>query len=239
VNAAVKPPGEARSDFDILLAVAEQLGCLNELFPGWRGPSDAFDEWRRVSAGRLCDYSGITYTALEESGGVQWPFPKSTSMKPQAARRLYTDGKFQTDDGRARLLPTQWAPFPEQPHPEFPLILNTGRTVEHWHTRTKTGGISILQRMSPRAWLEMNPVDAGKLGLKPHDRVDVVSARGRVSKVELRITEIVAPGQIFLPFHFAESNANQITQSAFDPISREPNYKQCAARVEKSSAVHT
>ena len=152
--------------------------------------------------------------------------------KPSAARRLYTDGQFQTDDGRARLLPTQWAPFPEQPHPEFPLILNTGRTVEHWHTRTKTGGISILQRMSPRAWLEMNPVDAGKLGLKPHDRVDVVSARGRVSKVELRITEIVAPGQIFLPFHFAESNANQITQSAFDPISREPNYKQCAVRVE-------
>jgi assimilatory nitrate reductase catalytic subunit len=239
VNAAVKPPGEARSDFDIFLAVAEQLGRRDELFPGWRGPSDAFDEWRRVSAGRLCDYSGITYTALEESGGVQWPFPKSTSMKPQAARRLYTDGKFQTDDGRARLLPTQWAPFPEQPHSEFPLILNTGRTVEHWHTRTKTGGISILQRMSPRAWLEMNPVDAGKLGLKPHDRVDVVSARGRVSKVELRITEIIAPGQIFLPFHFAESNANQITQSAFDPISREPNYKQCAARVEKSSAVHT
>jgi assimilatory nitrate reductase catalytic subunit len=239
VNAAVKPPGEARSDFDIFLAVAEQLGCREEVFPGWSGPSDAFDEWRRVSAGRLCDYSGITYTALEENGGIQWPFPESTSMKPPAVRRLYTDGKFQTDDGRARLLPTQWAPFPEQPHAEFPLILNTGRTVEHWHTRTKTGGISILQRMSPRAWLEMNPVDARKLALKPHDRVDIISARGRVSKVELRITEIVAPGQVFLPFHFAENNANQITQSAFDPISREPNYKQCAVRVEKSSAVHT
>ena len=238
VNGAVNPPGEARSDFDIFLAVAERLGCREEIFPGWRGPADAFDEWRRISAGRLCDYSGITYAALETTGGIQWPFPADASAKPSAARRLYTDGQFQTDDGRARLLPTQWAPFPEQPHPEFPLILNTGRTVEHWHTRTKTGSISILQRMSPRAWLEMNPVDAGRLGLKPHDRVDVISARGRVSKVELRITEIVAPGQIFLPFHFAESNANQITQSAFDPISREPNYKQCAVRVEKSSAVH-
>ena len=238
VNAAVQPPGEARSDFDIFLAVAERIGCREELFPGWRGPGDAFDEWRRVSVGRLCDYSGMTYPALETTGGIQWPFPADTSSKPEAARRLYTDGQFQTDDGRARLLPTQWAPFPEQPHPEFPLILNTGRTVEHWHTRTKTGGISILQRMSPRAWLEMNPVDAAKLGLRPHDRVEVISARGRVSKVELRITEIVAPGQIFLPFHFAESNANQITQSAFDPISREPNYKQCAVRVEKSSAVH-
>lgn len=238
VNAAVDPPGEARSDFAIFLAVAERLGCREELFPGWRHPGDAFDEWRRVTAGRLCDYSGITYTALEENGGIQWPFPEGTSMKPSAVRRLYADGNFQTEDGRARLLPTQWAPFPEQPRPEFPLILNTGRTVEHWHTRTKTGGISILQRMSPRAWLEMHPLDAGKLGLRPHDRVDVISARGRVTKVELRITEIVAPGQVFLPFHFVESNANQITQSAFDPISREPNYKQCAVRVEKSSSAH-
>jgi assimilatory nitrate reductase catalytic subunit len=127
-------------------------------------------------------------------------------------------------------------PFPEQPNPEFPLVLNTGRTVEHWHTRTKTGGISILQRMSPRAWLEMNPKDANRLNLHAHDRVDVISARGRVSRVELRVTEIVAPGQVFLPFHFVETNANQITQSAFDPISREPNYKQCAVRVEKSQA---
>jgi assimilatory nitrate reductase catalytic subunit len=238
VNAAVDPPGEARSDFDIFMAVGERLGCKEELFPGWTNPSDAFDEWRRVSAGRLCDYSGMTYPELEATGGIQWPFPEGASIKPASARRLYTDGKFQTDDGRARLLPTQWAPVPEQPHPDFPLILNTGRTVEHWHTRTKTGSISILQRMSPRAWLEMNRLDAGKLGLRPHDRVDVISARGRVSRVELRITEIVAPGQIFLPFHFAESNANQITQSAFDPISREPNYKQCAVRVEKSSTVH-
>jgi predicted molibdopterin-dependent oxidoreductase YjgC len=238
VNAAVAPPGEARTDFDIFLAVAERLGCKEELFPGWGEPRDAFNEWRRVSDGRLCDYSGITYTQLEECGGIQWPFPQqSSSTVPTTAfesRRLYGDGRFATDDGRARLLPTQWAPFPEQPSTEFPLILNTGRTVEHWHTRTKTGGISILQRMSPRAWLEMNPEDANRLNLRAHDRVEVISARGRVSKVELRITEIVAPGQVFLPFHFAETNANQITQSAFDPISREPNYKQCAVRVEKS-----
>ena len=234
VNAAVVPPGEARSDFDIFLAVAERLGCREELFPGWRSPADAFDEWRRVTAGRLCDYSGMTYSAIEAHGGIQWPYPEGAAANPTASHRLYTDGVFQTEDGRARLLPTEWSPFPEQPNREYPLILNTGRTVEHWHTRTKTGGISILQRMSPRAWLEMNPVDAERLELRPHDRVEVVSPRGRVSSVELRITEIVAPGQVFLPFHFAESNANQITQSAFDPISREPNYKQCSVRVERS-----
>ncbi len=236
VNAAVAPPGEARSDFDIFLAVAESLGCREELFPGWSDPGDAFNEWRRVSAGRLCDYSGMTYELMNEIGGIQWPFTSEALSGASLPRRLYSDGIFPTEDGRARLLPTQWAPFPEQPSSEFPLILNTGRTVEHWHTRTKTGAISILQRMAPRAWLEMNPKDAQQLRLQAHDRVEVISARGRVSKVELRITEIVAPGQVFLPFHFAETNANQITQSAFDPISREPNYKQCAVRIEKSSA---
>jgi anaerobic selenocysteine-containing dehydrogenase len=234
VNSAVAPPGEAQSDFNIFMAVAERLGCREELFPGWRSPADAFDEWRRVSKGRLCDYSGMSYSAIEVNGGIQWPFPEDNSIDPAAARRLYVTGEFQTEDGRARLLPTEWAPFPEQPNKEYPIVLNTGRTVEHWHTRTKTAGISILQRMSPRAWLEMNPVDAEQLGLAPHDRVEVISARGRVSKVELRVTEIVAPGQVFLPFHFVESNANQLTQSAFDPISREPNYKQCAVRVERS-----
>ena len=234
VNAAVAPPGEARADFDIFLALSERLGCRGEIYPGWQSPSDAFDEWKRVSAGRLCDYSGMTYEAIERTGGIQWPCTTETDPEPASPRRLYADGVFQTEDGRARLLPAHWAPFPEQPSAEYPLVLNTGRTVEHWHTRTKTGSISILQRMSPRSWLEMNPKDAAALSLDAHDRVDVISARGRVSRVELRVTEIVAPGQVFLPFHFAEANANQITQSAFDPISREPNYKQCAVRVEKS-----
>jgi len=81
----------------------------------------------------------------------------------------------------------------------------------------------------------MNPRDARHLGLKAQDRVDVVSQRGRVREVELRVTETIAPGQVFVPFHYAEANANQVTQSAFDPISREPNYKQSAVRVERTT----
>ncbi len=235
VNRAVDPPGEARSDFEIFLAVANRLGCREELFPAWSRPKHAFEEWKRISAGRLCDYSGMNYQLLEEKDGVQWPFPEgSTEIK---TTRLYTDGKFQTDDGKAKLFCIEWKPFPEQPNREFPFVLNTGRTVEHWHTRTKTGNVPILERMSPNAWLEMNTRDAQGLKLKPHDRVDVISRRGRVKNLELRITEIVAPGQVFMPFHFVETNANQVTQSAFDPISREPNYKQCAVRVELRSPV--
>jgi assimilatory nitrate reductase catalytic subunit len=127
-----------------------------------------------------------------------------------------------------------WEPFPEQPNDEFPFVLNTGRTVEHWHTRTKTGKVPILERLSPHAWVEMNPRDARGLRLRPQDRVDVVSRRGRVRGIELRVTETVAQGQIFVPFHYAEANANEVTQSAFDPYSREPNYKQSAARVERA-----
>ena len=235
VNRAVAPPGEARPDFDIFLELATVLGVRDEIFPGWTRPADAFDEWKRVSAGRLCDYSGLSYKLIEQHCGVQWPFPIGDS-EPAAPRRLYASGEFQTDDGRARLIPVTWEPFPEQPSERFPFVLNTGRTVEHWHTRTKTGKVPILERLSPQAWVEMNPRDARTLRLKPQDRVDVVSPRGRVRGIELRVTETVAPGQIFVPFHYAEANANEVTQSAFDPYSREPNYKQAAARVERAAS---
>jgi anaerobic selenocysteine-containing dehydrogenase len=233
VNKAVEPPGEARADFDIFMSLADALGCAEELFSGWTGPEAAFEEWKQVSAGRLCDYSGMSFEALDAHGGIQWPFPAGAT-DPGAARRLYTDGRFQTDDGKARLIPVQWEPFPEQPTVAFPMVLNTGRTVEHWHTRTKTQHVPILQRLSPNAWLEMNPKDARRLRLKWSDRVDVVSQRGCVRNLELRITETIGSGQVFVPFHWAESNANQVTQSAFDPFSREPNYKQCAVRVERT-----
>jgi anaerobic selenocysteine-containing dehydrogenase len=233
VNRAVDPPGEARSDFSIFLDLASALGCREELFPGWTAPCDAFEEWKRVSAGRLCDYSAMTYEAIEASGGIQWPYGEGAAA-PGETRRLYSDGRFETDDGRAQLVATSWEMFPEPPNAAFPFVLNTGRTVEHWHTRTKTGRVPILERLSPQAWLEMNPRDGRALRLKPTQRVDVVSRRGTIRNLELRLTETIAAGQVFVPFHWAEANANQATQSSFDPISREPNYKQCAVRVEPS-----
>jgi assimilatory nitrate reductase catalytic subunit len=234
VNKAVEPVGRARPDFDIFLDVADRLGYREELYPGWRTPEDAFNEWREVSRGRLCDYSGITYDLLSKAGAVQWPFVEGQANT--ATSRLYQDGRFQTADGRARLVCADWEAFPEQPNREYPLVLNTGRTVEHWHTRTKTREVPVLERLSPQSWLEMNPRDASRLGLRSHDRVDIVSRRGCVRQVELRVTEIIAPGQVFMPFHYFETNVNEVTQSAFDPVSREPNYKQSAVRVERSSS---
>jgi assimilatory nitrate reductase catalytic subunit len=222
VNKAVEPPGEAKSDFEIFLEVARRIGCHETLFPGWREPKDAYEEWRKVSEGRLCDYSEITYKRLAETGGIQWGGP-----------RLYTDGLFQTEDRKARLWAIECREMPEGPSKEFPFLLNTGRTVEHWHTRTKTGRIEVLEKMSPEAWVEINPVDARRLKLKQHDPIRVVSQRGVVEKIHVRITAIVQPGHLFIPFHYIEACANNLTVAEFDPISREPNYKQCAVRVER------
>ena len=232
-NAAVPPPGEARSDFDIVLTIAQAIGCREELFPNWQGPRDAFEEMRKVTAGRLCDYSGMTYELLEQHGGLQWPFP--AGKRDFSPSRLYTDGKFEFPDGKAHLLPAECEPCPHPVNEKFPYVLNTGRTVEHWHTRTKTAEVAILERMAPNAWLEMNPADAQIPSFRNHDFVDIHSRRGVVRNVELRLTQIVAPGQVFMPFHFAGTNINEVTQDAFDPISREPNYKQCAVRVERSA----
>ena len=221
-NAFMPPPGEARGDFDIFMALAEQLGVRDELYPGWTTTHDAWLEWQRISAGRLCDYSPFTWQEIEEKGGAQW-----------GGERLYRDGIFPREGGRALLHCVPCLPFTEQPDHEYDMVLNTGRTVEHWHTRTKTGAVPMLNAMVPNAWLEMNPVDAQRLDLRPHDRVTVVSRRSAVPNLELRITGIIAPGQVFMPFHFAEQNSNLVTLGAFDPISREPNFKQCAVRVER------
>ena len=228
VNPVVAPPGEARTDFDIFLALAEKLGVREELYPGWQSTHDAFKEWQRVSEGRMCDYSKFTWQQLEDEGGAQW-----------GGDRLYADGVFPTATGKAALYSVPCLPFVEQPNEEYDLIFNTGRTVEHWHTRTKTAEVKMLDNMVPNAWLEMNPIDAARLELRPHDRVNVVSRRSTVRDIELRITGIVAPGQVFMPFHFSETNSNLVTLGAFDPISREPNFKQCAVRVEKFSRTLT
>ncbi|MGI4853664.1 MAG: molybdopterin oxidoreductase family protein [Janthinobacterium lividum] len=221
-NPFMPPPGEARGDFDIFLELAERLGVKDTIFPAWKTTHDAWLEWQRISAGRLCDYSPFTWQQIEDEGGAQW-----------GGERLYQDGIFPREGGRALLHCVPCLPFTEQPDAEFDLILNTGRTVEHWHTRTKTGAVPMLNGMVPNAWLEMNPLDAERLDFRQHDRVTIVSRRSNVPNVELRITGIIAPGQVFMPFHFAEQNSNRVTLGAFDPISREPNFKQCAVRVER------
>jgi len=223
VRRAVDPPGEARSDFDIFLDVARAAGCAEELFPGWTSPRDAFEEWRRVSAGRTCDCSGMSWEAIEQAGGIQWPYPAG-AREPLGVRRLYAEGCFPTATGLGRFVPVGWEAFPEQPSRDYPLVLNTGRILDE----------RDVQGDAP-PWIAMHPDDARVLGLKARHHVNVLSRRGRVPGLRLRLTDTVAPGQVFLPVPQA-APVNVLTQSLFDPVSRGPNYKQCAVRVERAAA---
>ena len=213
-----------------MLFLLRQLGVKKmEHIKDWKEPKDAFLEWQRVSRGRLCDYSGMSYEKIEKLGGIQWPFNEEN---PNGTKRLYGDGMvYSTEDGKPRFICAEWIPMEENLCESFPLILNTGRTVEQFHTRTKTGSISILDNLAPKAWIELNPKDAQKLKVKSGERIAISSPRGRVEDVIVKITEGIREGNIFVPFHFNKQLVNCLTQSLFDPKSFEPNFKQTAVQL--------
>jgi ferredoxin-nitrate reductase len=260
---AVDPPGEARSDLDIWLDYARRLDLRDRSgrrLPGWSTPQGAFEAWQACSRGRPCDYSGLTYDRLRD-GGVQWP---CTDDAPDGTERLYTDLEFGTSDGRcedyghdlvtgapvtaeahaaarydgrARLKAAHWSPPPEPPGDGYPLTLVTGRTTVHFHTRTKTGRVAELAEAAPHAWAELNAEDAAHLGIDEGDPVLVESARGKI-RVPARITE-VRPGTVFVPFHYGDGDgegqaANDLTMTAWDPVSKQPLFKHSAVRVTRT-----
>ncbi|MEA2073397.1 MAG: molybdopterin oxidoreductase family protein, partial [Campylobacterota bacterium] len=229
-NKAVEPMGDSKSDFDIVVEFSKYFDGVNEmLFDGWNEPRDAFEEWRKVSSGQLCDYSGISYELLEKEGGIQWP---CNEANPLGTKRLYSpDMAFRTPDAKAKLLCLDWFPMAEPASPSFPVILNTGRTVEQWHTRTKTRSIDILNDLAPEAWVDLSPKDAEKLKVKSGDRMSLSSARGRVDDVIVRVTGSVREGTVFVPFHFNTELVNTLTNESFCPKSGEPNFKQTAIQL--------
>jgi len=227
---AVEPYGKSMSDANIVIEFSKYFeGKYELLFKNFKSSRDIFEEIKKVSKGRLCDYSGMSYEKIQELGGIQWPCNKKF---PNGKARLYDDEvDFVTEDKKAKLLPVDWKPLSETCSTKFPLILNTGRTVEQWHTRTKTKNIALLNNLAPEAWVELNPNDANKLKVKSGDRITIASSRGEVKDVIVRVTEIVREGTCFVPFHFAEQLVNRLTLPEFDAKSFEPNYKQCAVNI--------
>jgi ferredoxin-nitrate reductase len=255
---AVAPPGEARSDLDIWLDYARRMGFTDRSgrpLPPWESPEGAFNAWRECSRGRPCDYSGLSYDKLRDGPGIQWP---CTDDAPNGTDRLYTDHHFMTDDdqcetyghdlatggdvsptdhaasrldGRARLVGADWTPPPESPNDAYPMHLITGRTVYHFHTRTKTGRAAELNAAAPEPWVELSPSDAAELGIQSGDLVRVESRRGAV-EVTARCTGN-RPGMLFLPFHYGGEGtaANDLTPTSWDPVSKQPQFKSGAARV--------
>ena len=271
---AVEPPGEARSDLDMFIDYARRMGFTdrdgNPLI-AFSTAEEAFDEFKRVTAGRPCDYSALSYAKLRDSSGIQWPCNVDF---PDGCERLYTDHEFPSSaeycesyghdlisgaenepdeyaahdpKGRALLKGAEYVPSPESPSDDRPLLLNTGRSVYHWHTRTKSARAPELEQAAPEPWVELAPEDAERLDIADGDLVAVESARGRI-EAPARLTGI-REGVVFVPFHYGYWDepegsepdgraraANELTITRWDPVSKQPIYKTAAVRVEKVAA---
>lgn len=266
---AVNPPGEARSDLDIFLDYARRMDFRDKdggpLIP-WHDPESAFRAWQACTEGRPCDYTGLSYEKLRAGGETQWPCNETW---PDGRERLYTDGDFHASpkdcesygkdlltgtalepgeyralnpDGRAMIKAAGYVPPAEPPSDEFPLRLNTGRTVYHFHTRTKTGRAPQLVAAAPNVWVEISAPDADQHGIGEGDVVDVIAPRGTV-RARARISGI-REGVVFVPFHYGywdagdqhdvrNRAANELTITEWDPASKQPIFKTAACRIQK------
>ncbi|MEY4642462.1 MAG: hypothetical protein RLZZ227_2456 [Pseudomonadota bacterium] len=227
---AVPPLANSKPDFWIFNEMAKRFpNAQNMKFP--TETEDVFDEMKQLSKGanRTLDISGMTYDRIEAARGIQWPYREGDEGLKGLAR-LYADGKFPTHNGKANLISVRFKDNNEKPDKEFPFWLNSGRLVEHFHTRTRTGKLANGNKFSPTAFMEMNPDAAEKLGIQHQQYVRVVSKRGD-AVVMVQLTQRVPPNMVFIPFHFHDC-VNRLTLGLLDPYSRQPAFKQCCVKIE-------
>jgi anaerobic selenocysteine-containing dehydrogenase len=264
---AIDPPGQARPDLDIFLDYAQRLELTDRdgapLVP-WKDAEGAFEAWKECSRGRPCDYSGMSYELLRGGSGVQWP---CTEESPHGTERLYSGGSFRAspDDcesygkdlvtgapvepteyralnpaGKAIIKAAEYLEAHETPSEDYPFHLITGRTLYHFHTRTKTGRAPELNAAAPEVWVEASAGDAAAHGWSEGDLLRVDTPRGTV-QARLRVRG-VRRGVLFLPFHYCYWDAdeadghtraaNELTLTDWDPVSKQPLFKTAAARAE-------
>jgi formate dehydrogenase alpha subunit len=226
VRAALPPPGEARPDWAITAELAKRVARRVGVDVGrqfdYPGPSEIFDEMARLTP----FLGGLSYARLEREGGIQWPCPT-----PEHPGTRFLHGET-FPRGRGRFIPArQIETAAELPDVDYPFVLNTGRLLYHWHGGTLTRRVQGLLELAPRLEVAIHPTDARRLRVDTGARVRVESRRGELTGYA-RVTEAVRPGAIFVPFvKLHDSAANFLTNSAFDPSSKIPEYKVCAVRV--------
>jgi assimilatory nitrate reductase catalytic subunit len=192
-------------------------------------PREVFDELRRATAGGAADYYGITYERIEKEDGVFWPCPAEDHP---GTPRLFLDS-FATPDGRARFHPVEYRSAAEEPDDEYPLYFTTGRVMQQYQSGTQTRRVKQLRDAVPSAFVEIHPSMALSYGIRNGDQVRVTTRRG-VASVKAQLTPAIRMDTLFMPFHFpGEGRANLLTNPALDPVSRMPEFKVCAARIEK------
>ncbi|NOX08504.1 MAG: nitrate reductase [Gammaproteobacteria bacterium] len=221
------PYAQSKSDLWIFNEIAQRFDNPKKpVFPAQA--SEVFEELRELSKGRMLDYSGMDYDKIEKMRGIQWPCNEETA--PEGSPRLYTDGLFQYPDQRAKLIALPFIDNNERPDEQYPFWLNSGRVVEHFHTRTRTGKIGNLNKFSPTPYMEMNPDAAHGLNIRHGQYVRLISRRGD-AVVMVQLTQRIPPDMVFVPFHFHEC-VNRVSLGLLDPHSRQPAFKQCGVRVE-------
>lgn len=213
----VRPPGEARQDWWIIQEIARRMGC------GWsyESPADVFVEMARV----MPSFNNITWERLEREGAVTYPV--DAPDKP-GNEIIFAQG-YPTESGRARIVPANIVPPDEVPDEEYPMVLSTGRVLEHWHTGSMTRRAGVLDDLEPEAVALMSPRDLGRLGLVPGGFVQLETRRGAIA-VKVRSDRDVPQNMVFMPFCYAEAAANLLTNPALDPMGKIPEFKFCAVR---------
>jgi assimilatory nitrate reductase catalytic subunit len=228
INAAIPPPGNARRDWEIICDLAARLG-RGQYFP-YRSTEQIFDELTRASKGGTADYGGITWQRVVEEQGVFWPCPEPGHP---GTPRLYEDGRFYHPDGRARFIPTPWRESSESPDDEYPVYLTTGRVISQYLSGTQTRRIGALVDQYPEPLCEIHPVLAERLGVADGDMVRLTSRRGTMT-APAKVVSSIQPETVFVPYHWpGDKSANLLTKRALDPVSKIPEFKVSAVKVEK------
>ena len=228
INAAVDPPGQARKDWEILQDIAQRLGKGH--YFDFTGTEELFDEMCRASAGGSADYAGMTWDRIVDEQGIFWPCPEPGHP---GTPRLFEGGKFFHPDGKAKFFPIRYRDPAEVVDDEYPVWLTTGRVVSQYLSGTQTRRIAQLVDQYPEPLCEMHPRLAAQFGIETGDRVTVTSRRGSIT-VPAKVVETIRPDTVFIPYHWpGDKAANVLTNRALDPISKIPEYKVCAAKLEK------
>jgi len=227
IRQAVPPPGQARRDWEIIVELARRLG-KGDFFP-YAEAEDIFRELCAASRGGVVDYSGLTYHKIGENG-VFWPCPTPTHP---GTPRLFEDKRFAFPDGKARFNAVAYRPPAEDADAEYPILLTTGRVVSQYLSGNQTRRIGPLVEQCPEPYVEIHPTLAARIGVKTGEPVRVVSRRDALTLPAL-VVKTIRPDTVFIPYHWpGRQSANLLTNRALDPISKIPEYKVCAVRLER------
>jgi formate dehydrogenase major subunit len=217
---ALDAPGDAMPDLWIIQQIAQRLG----LDWNYRGPEDVFDEMRQA----MPSIAGITWDRLEAESSVTYP----CMNEGDPGQPVVFVEKFPTATGKARFVPADIIPAAEQPDADYPMVLITGRQLEHWHTGAMTRRSGVLDAIEPEATASMHPLQLDRLGVRPGEVVTVQSRRGSIS-LYARADEGTPMGAVFIPFCYYEAAANLLTNPVLDPFGKIPEFKYCAVAVHK------